>query len=131
MPTEVLPPAGRIELPGGAVLPEEGFLTRWIQQGFSKLFAPKTPVRSPVTPKTTTPKSKIDIGTRATIGAGAVATTAGSIFGTSYLFTQTPGGQAATSQAFGAINDVNRFFSSNPLVLLALVALGIVLVVKK
>lgn len=61
-----------------------------------------------------------------------VATTAGalSIFGTTALLTQTSGGQNLTSGALNLGGDVNRFFSANPLILLAIVGLGGLLVIS-
>ena len=79
------------------------------------------PIRRPYLPK-------IGGGTKATIAT--IGTTAG-IFGTSYLFTQTPGGLQTTQAITGATNNITRFFSQNPLLLVALIALGIIVVIKK
>ena len=88
----------------------------------SRIFGrPLIPIKFPSLPK-------ISTGTKATVAT--VGTTA-SIFGTSYLFTQTPGGLQTTQAITESTNNITKFFSQNPLLLVGLIALGIIIVVKK
>ena len=121
----------KIKLPSGTkspfgALPQEGFLTRWIQNIFWPKASTAPTAKSPASGKSLIPK--VSAGTKATIGTVAAS---------SAIFAAT-GGPAITESAsqFGiaglqSVNDINRFFSSNPLLLLALIGLGVLLVVKK
>ena len=91
----------------------------------SRIFGrPLIPFKFPSLPKAPV----VSAGTKATIAT--VGTTAG-VFGTTFLFTQTPGGLQTTKDITGTANNVTKFFSQNPLLLVGIIALGIIVVLKK